>query len=129
MPEKPESDKPKTPGKPRRQSLKAEGHEELALPECEALHLAGYLFEIGPTLAAGMGQGPVTHGEIAAWQQNTGIELQPWEARFVKQLSIEYLNESGRATDPACPPPWEEAPYLKPTCALRLEKIKNGFPT
>lgn len=89
---------------------------ELDMPpiEAEAQYLIAYLFEIGPTLAAGMGNGPLTHSEIQAWQNNTGIELQPWEARFVKRLSNEYLNESQRAVARDCPAPWADAPYVRP---------------
>lgn len=69
-------------------------------------YLVDYLFEIGPTLIAGMGSAPITHGEIAAWQCNTGIALTSWEARVVKRLSIEYLNQSHKAQKRDCPPPW-----------------------
>ena len=99
------------------------------MPPCPAPYLIGYLFEMGPPVAAGMGQGPLTHAEMVAWQQNVGVELHPWEARFIRQLSVEYLNESALATDPERPAPWEEAEYVQPTHALRLAKIKHGFPT
>ena len=98
--------------------------------EAVAQYLIGYLFEIGPTLAAGMGNGPLTHVEIMAWQSNTGIELQPWEVRFVKHLSIEYLNESQRATAHDCAAPWADAPYVKPApnrVALSMQQHLKGL--
>lgn len=71
-----------------------------------AMHLVDYLWQIGPTLPAGMGDGPITQGEMKAWQDNTGIELTAWEAKTLRRLSIEHLNESHRATDRNCPPPF-----------------------
>ena len=77
------------------------------MPPCSALHLAGYLFEIGPTVAAGMGDGPITHGDIAAWMRNTGIRLSPWQARTLRRLSLDYLAESNKATERGHPAPWQ----------------------
>ena len=83
------------------------------MPECDAIHIINYLFEIGPALSIGMGQVPLTHSEIQAWQTNTGIELNSWESRAIKSLSIEYCNEMHKATSMDCPSPWIDAPYSK----------------
>ena len=69
-------------------------------------HLAEYLFELGPTMAAGMGAGPVTHQEIRAWQLNAGIELTPWESRTIRRLSSDYLDELRKAEKRDRPAPW-----------------------
>jgi hypothetical protein len=73
------------------------------------LYLVEYLFEIGPTMAAGMGNGPLMPSEIEAAQRLLGILLEPWEARLLLRLSREYLEESHRATEQNCSPPWEDA--------------------
>ena len=70
-------------------------------------YLLGYLWEVGPTLVAGMGAGPLTHQELRAWQANSGIRLQPWEARILHRLSIDYLAEMSRAEKADCLAPWE----------------------
>lgn len=75
-------------------------------PLRSAEYLLGYLWEMGPTVAAGMGVGPITFGEMLAWQQLTGVRLAAWEARFVRRLSLEYLSESNKATKIDAPPPW-----------------------
>lgn len=75
-------------------------------PECDAIYLANYLWEVGPVSAGGMGPAPVSHTELLAWQENTGVELSSWEARTLRDLSRAYLGESHRAEDPACPAPW-----------------------
>lgn len=72
-------------------------------------YLLGYLWEVGPTLVAGMGAGPITHGELLAWMDLTGIPLQPWEARFLRRLSHEYLVEAHKAEKRDCKAPWRTA--------------------
>lgn len=79
-------------------------------PIAGAQELITYLFEIGPTMAAGMGAGPITFGEIFAWQALTGIRLVPSQVRLLRHLSRTYLNESMRGGVQA---PWV-APDEKP---------------
>ena len=76
-------------------------------------YLIGYLYELGPTVAAGMGAGPITHQDMLAWQINTGVRLAPWEARFLRRLSVEYLSESHKAEKLGAQPPWA-LPDAKP---------------
>lgn len=81
---------------------------EPVLPEVSlAPHLLTYLMEIGPTLPGGMGPAAITHGEIRAWQENTGVSLSSWEARTVRQLSRDYVSELCAASDRD-----RRAPYL-----------------
>jgi hypothetical protein len=100
------------------------------MPPCDAQYLLGYFFEIGPAIAAGMGNGPITHAELQAWQGNTGIELNAWEARLLKQLSVEYVNQQHLSSVPDCPAPWSDAPYAKASpnlVALRMKQSIRGM--
>ena len=76
------------------------------MPPCDAQYMVAYLFEIGPTQPTGAGPAPIDHIAISAWQQNTGIELSAWEARTLRRLSIDYINECHRAKENYCKPPW-----------------------
>lgn len=97
---------------PRRKSR----HDELkdvdiepAMPPIEwGQYIVDYLFELGPTVPAGMGSGPLPPSEIEAAQRLLGIQFRPWEARLLLRLSREYLQESYRATDEKCSPPWDD---------------------
>ena len=90
----------------RRERIERDGGE-IEMPPCdEGEYLIAYLYELGPTVAADMGAGPVTFAEMAAWQAARGFELEPWEARLLRRLSVDYLAESHRATERNCPPPW-----------------------
>lgn len=74
--------------------------------EC-AEHIIDYLFDVGPVMSGGMGSIQLTNTELQHWQQNVGIRLQPWEARFIRNLSRDYLGETHRATEKGCPAPWQ----------------------
>ena len=82
---------------------------ELPDPGCAA-YLLAYLFEVGPASSTGMGPAPITHQELAAWCQVAGVPLQPWEARFLRALSREYVAEAMAAEDPMRPAPWSTEP-------------------
>ena len=90
----------------RRERIERDGGEIEMPPFDEGEYLIAYLYELGPTVAAGMGAGPVTFAEMAAWQAARGFELEPWEARLLRRLSVDYLAESHRATQRDCRPPW-----------------------
>ena len=102
-------------------------HIEPEMPPCHAPHMVGYLFEIGPTMAAGMGNGPITHGEIESWQRNTGITLDAWESRTLKRLSLEYLNESYKSEERDCPPPFQLVDMTQENRDAVAHQIKNAM--
>lgn len=89
-------------------------------PLAAGRYLLAYLWEIGPTLSGGMGDGPITHGEIAAWQSNMGIDLQPWEAALLRRLSLDHLCQSQLSTDPNCKPPFGQL-YRAPNVDRKID--------
>lgn len=113
VPERAQNDRSKTPALSRLAQLRknlANPQFEPDMPPVDAgLQLLAYFFEIGPTVASGMGAGPINHAEILAWQQNVGIELSSWEARSLRRLSRVYLQELNEATDRRRPEPWKQA--------------------
>jgi hypothetical protein len=76
------------------------------LPKNPASYLTDWLFEIGPTSAGSMGEGPLGYRDFAAWQDISGIDLMPWEARLLRQLSIEYAMTRHKAEEQAFPAPY-----------------------
>jgi hypothetical protein len=109
-PERPKNDTSELPRLSRLEKMRKERKDDKYDPDMPPLegadHLLSYLLEIGPTMAAGGYPGPITHEELRAWIDLTGIELQPWEARFLRRLSHEYLAESHKAEKSDCPAPW-----------------------
>lgn len=90
----------------RRERIERDGDEIEMPPVDQGEYLIGYLYELGPTVATGMGAGPITFAELVAWQAARGFEIEPWEARLLRRLSVDYLAESHRATQRDCQPPW-----------------------
>lgn len=95
-------------------------------PAGPAAHLVGYLFEAGPVGYGAMGPVPLAHSEIEAWQRNTGIDLQAWEARALRKLSIDYVSASGQAAAHDCPPFYmadEDLPERRQVVAKQIDLI------
>lgn len=99
------------------------------MPEVDAFYLVDYLFDVGPTMHSGMGEVFLSSTEILAWQQLSGIDLQPWEFNAIRKMSSAYLIESQQAEnyDRLCP--WEDAPYrdnhIKKSAILARESLRN----
>lgn len=79
---------------------------ELPPMECGGEYLISRLFEVGPSASNGMGPAPITWTEIDAWCRRGGVDLSPSDARLLRRLSVEYVNESSKATANFHPPPW-----------------------
>jgi hypothetical protein len=99
--------------------MKADGIDP-AMPEISAEYLIGYLWEVGPTM---LGSGdPLTHAELRAWQDNTGVELNTWEARMLRRMSAEYAAESVKAAKPEAKPPFGEL-YRSPNLSKKIDSF------
>lgn len=98
------------PRKTRMQKLQADGTSPAMPPLWRGEHLLDYLWDVGPVMGSGMGAAALTYGELHAWQANTGIALQPWEAQLLRHLSREYAAEAAQATAPDRAAPWTDAP-------------------
>jgi len=85
--------------------MEADGIEPI-FPPNPAPHLIRYLMEMGPVEPGGMDAAPVSWTTMRHWQEQTGIELPPWQARLIRRLSADYLDQSRKAREPDCPAPW-----------------------
>lgn len=93
------------------------------MPECDAFYVIEYLFELGLTL----GDSAITHSEIRAWMDNTGIDLSAWESRTIRALSGAYLSMSHEARSVESETPWEEAPYYMSPKWRKAMKLKQSI--
>lgn len=107
----------------RLQQIEAKGAQPCLPPEGAAAYLTGYLFDAGPVGYGAMGPVPLSHSEIAAWQQNTGIELAAWEARAIRTLSSDYLVASNAADAHDCPPYYIERLSDRPQDDGAIDKL------
>jgi hypothetical protein len=78
----------------------------IEMPSCATKYLIDCLFDIGPILATGTGNISINHLDIRAWVENTGIQLNVWECRTVRSLSIEYLHQINMSSSKNTPAPF-----------------------
>lgn len=78
----------------------------VVMPPVSAPHLIDWWLDLGPASSGGGGEAPLGWQDMVAWQQITGIELHPWEARAIRRMSQAWLGEGHRAKKPDCPAPW-----------------------
>ncbi len=103
----PERDKnDKFDPEPRIKAMMARG-EEIPIPDNPAKYLTDWLFEIGPSVPGGMSAAPIGWRDMAAWQDLSGVELLPWEAKTLRSLSRDFVAASHDARKRDCPPPWD----------------------
>ena len=76
-------------------------NEQPVLPPVSARHIVDWWLEIGPA-----GDGALTWQEIAAWEQLTGIELEPWEAKTIRSMSAAFVSQRFEARKAGCPAPY-----------------------
>jgi hypothetical protein len=107
-PKPPEGSKQEPDTRTRAERFKESGIP-VSMPPNPAPTVITRLMEIGLSEAAGMGAAPLSWREIDAWCNRTAVDLPPWEARLIRQLSVEYLAEGRRAETESCPPPWRGA--------------------
>lgn len=111
----------------RRDAILAKGGL-IDMPELECGdYLIKHLFDVGPTLAGGMSNGPLTYSEIEAWQRVSGIQLLPWEAALLKRMSGEYLAESSAAAESARPPPYGRSAPIRRSTHAEIERKLDSF--
>ena len=97
--------------------------EHPVMPPVTHRYLIGWWLEIGPTVMAGMGEGPIGWQDIEAWQRLTANRLEPWEALALRRLSRDYLNQQHEARRPDCAPPYTEVESI----AEVRDKVADQF--
>lgn len=95
-----------------------------------AVYLLDHWQDVGPTGVGAMGETVLSYGEIHAWCDLTGVELEPWEARLLRHLSGEYLGERAAAADPMRLAPWAQvSAEQKAAAGQRLAQQLNALAT
>jgi hypothetical protein len=74
-------------------------------PPPDAMYLVDILFSVGPT----RGDGPLYEEHLQPWEARRGIELDPWQADIILELSRDYLSEMHAAREYNALPPWPPA--------------------
>ena len=100
-----------------RMKVMRERDEPVSFPPNPAPHLTDWWLEIGPA-----GDGGIGWQDMTAWERLTGIELEPWEARTIRQMSIAYCNQRHDARKADC-----AAPYSVDAPEVVQERVSGQF--
>lgn len=93
------------------------------MPPCRAEYLAGFLFEIGPTV----GGHTITHSEIESWQRNIGVDLNAWESGVIRRLSGAYIRQSEDSLSHDCEPPYQTEESKRAEAIAKAEITKQNL--
>lgn len=99
----------------------------IELPANPLPHLIDWLMEIGPLGTGGMGPVPVSWAEIEVWQRVSAIELRPWEARTIRRLSREFLDQMTKSKEPSCPAPYSTGAANAASVDAQFKKMFAHF--
>lgn len=106
------------------EGMKAAGIEP-ELPPNPLPYITEWLFEVGPTSPGGMGPAAVSWRDLEAWRALAGVDLMPWEAKLLRRLSTDFVNELHDAKKPDCPAPWASETERNRDAVSR--KVGNAF--
>lgn len=80
--------------------------DDVPMPDLTAgEYLLDILFYIGPV----RGELPLSEDDFDSWERRRGIELEPWEAEQLVQLSRAYMSEMQSARSISALAPWPKA--------------------
>ena len=92
----------------------------------DAEYVITYWHDLGVIEAGAMGPIPLSSKEILSWQECTGIDLQAWEFRVIREMSRKYLIQAEESKKPECPPPYGD-PVNEFDRGLVSKKVTNAF--
>lgn len=76
------------------------------MPELEAgLYLVDVLFKVGPI----RGEMPLLEADLEPWERRRGVELTPWQADMVLDMSKTYMSQMHAAREVSALSPWPKA--------------------
>lgn len=76
------------------------------MPEVDAgMFLIDLLFQVGPI----KGEMPLTEGDLEPWERRRGIELSPWQAELVVEMSQAYMKHMHAGKEISALSPWPKS--------------------
>lgn len=92
----------------------------------DADYVITYWHDLGVVESGAMGPIPLSSKEILSWQECSGIELEAWEFRVLRDMSRRYLIQHEESKKPECPPPFGD-PVNDFDRGVLSKKVGNAF--
>lgn len=110
----------------RAEKIQKNGGKPLMPDVGDAEYVITYWQDLGMVEMGAMGPIPLSAREILSWQQCTGVELEAWEYRAIKQMSQTYLMQAKESEKPECVPPFGD-PVSEFDRTIVSNKVGNAF--
>jgi hypothetical protein len=110
----------------RAEKIQKNGGKPLMPDVGDAHYLIAYWQDLGMVEMGAMGPVPLSAREINSWQDCTGVDLEAWEFRAIKQMSQSYLMQAKESEKPECDPPFGD-PVNEFDRTIVSKKISNAF--
>jgi len=74
------------------------------------------------------GAEPVTWSEIRAFSKEAGLDLEPWESKQLRAMSVAYVSGMARGGEPMqVSPAYDDRPDEDPGVALERKKLSANL--
>jgi hypothetical protein len=110
----------------RAEKIQKNGGKPLMPDVGDAEYVITYWQDLGMVEMGAMGPIPLSAREILSWQECTGVELEAWEYRAIKQMSQTYLMQAKESEKPECVPPFGD-PVSEFDRTIVSNKVGNAF--
>lgn len=110
----------------RAEKIQKNGGRPLLPDVGDAEYVITYWQDLGMVEMGAMGPVPLSAREIISWQQCSGVELEAWEFRAIRQMSQSYLMQAKESEKPECEPPFGD-PVNEFDRAIVSNKVSNAF--
>lgn len=110
----------------RAQKIQRNGGSPMFPSVGDANYVITYWQDLGVVESGAMGPIPLSAKEILSWQQCSGIHLQPWEFKVLRDMSRLYLIQHEESKNPECSPPFGD-PVNEFDRAVVSKKVSNAF--
>lgn len=89
-------------------------------------HLIAIFRQIGPV----KGDGPISEMDLESWERRRGVDLKPWQAELLVNMSKMYLGEMHSASSASAISPWPKArnmwKYVCDNRNVKKDKAPDG---
>lgn len=74
------------------------------------------------------GSNPVSWSEIGSFSLGAGLDLEPWEAKQLRAMSVAYVHGLARGTEPMkVSPAYDDRPGDDPGVALERKRVSDSL--
>lgn len=94
------------------------------MPDCRLEYLVLLFYELGKCESGVNGATPISWQELQAWLSLSKYELEPWETKVIRDMSISYCNGVNAGRDVNSDPPFKDIRFTEQRKIAASNKLK-----